>query len=662
MILNAWDILRESAVFILVGFLFAGLLEALLPASRVVRLLSASRPRSVFLATLIGVPLPLCSCSVLPTAVALKKKGASKGSILAFLISTPETSITSVLLTYGLLGPVMAIFRPLAACVTAITAGLVENRFKDDVEVGEVDQAACGHDHDSEVIPGTGATFTSRLHQAMRHAFVDLLDDIFGWVMIGIVVAAALQSWLPPEVLQKVFGSALQSMLLMVVIGVPLYVCAEASTPIAAAMILQGLNPGAALVFLLVGPATNLGSLGVLNRQLGRRTVVVYLIAIIVVALVMGAWFNSVLAETDIVSSIQVMDEPFVPSWLKTLAALLFLLVGFASLRRTRCADRLANWLNLYLPVRISPGRLKCAVALVLFVAFWASGWFTVRPGEVALVRQFGAVSASDLSSGLHYAWPYPVSQVDIVPVQHVQRMLIGKHDENQASQWSLVGDENIAAMQFAVHWGAAPTGVVDYQYGSADRKDLLRNVVFGAVQQVMGSTSINTVFTADRQRREEEIEQVIQRRLDTYESGIRIHAFHVLDAHAPPAVHEAFRDVASALEDRSTRINKARAMEAQLVPNARGEAAIRVAEAHAYHEETVRQAQAEANQFLELLGVYQENPQVTERRLEYETLEQVLPGVSKYISPPAVGAGQLEIWFVRDSEAKEIPLFQSGR
>ena len=102
--------------------------------------------------------------------------------------------------------------------------------------------------------------------------------------------------------------------------------------------------------------------------------------------------------------------------------------------------------------------------------------------------------------------------------------------------------------------------------------------------------------------------------------------------------------------------------MEAQLVPNARGEAAIRVAEAHAYHEETVRQAQAEANQFLELLGVYQESPQVTERRLEYETLEQVLPEVSKYISPPAVGAGQLEIWFVRDSEAKEIPLFQSGR
>ena len=134
MLSTAWSILSESAIFILTGFLLAGALNALLPAGRVIRVLSASSSRSVFLATLVGVPLPLCSCSVLPTAVALREKGASKGSTLAFLISTPETSVTSVLLTYGLLGPAMALFRPVAACVTAITAGLIENRFQDRVQ------------------------------------------------------------------------------------------------------------------------------------------------------------------------------------------------------------------------------------------------------------------------------------------------------------------------------------------------------------------------------------------------------------------------------------------------------------------------------------------------------------------------------------------------
>ena len=304
MISIAWSILCESAIFILAGFLIAGLLDALLSGERLIRNLRGTRKRSVLLATLVGVPLPLCSCSVLPTAVTLRNKGAGKGATLSFLISTPETSITSILLTYALLGPFVAIVRPIAACVTALTAGLAENlvdrrlsaKGGGEGQLGEAeaerDIPTAGNDvagrDDQAGKPREERSIRERLAGSMRYAFVDLFDDIFGWLLIGILVAAAIQAFVPAEVLNNFLGSPLRSMLLMVLIGVPLYVCAEGSTPIAAALIAQGMNPGAALVFLLVGPATNIGALGVLHRQLGRRTVIVYLATIILVALVMG--------------------------------------------------------------------------------------------------------------------------------------------------------------------------------------------------------------------------------------------------------------------------------------------------------------------------------------------------------------------------------------
>jgi len=343
MLSNTWSILCESAVFIMFGFVIAGLLDAVVPADLVNRLLSGSRRRSVLLATLIGVPLPLCSCSVLPAAVTLRKNGAGKGATLAFLISTPETSATSVLLTYSLLGPLMAVFRPIASCVTALAAGLIENaverRFPGAAESQPEARSACCCK--SEPVAGAQPSEIddkrpSRLRGAMRYAFVKLFDDIFGWILIGILAAAAIQTWLPREVLLRLLGGPIQSMLLMLVIGVPLYICAEASTPVAAALILGGLNPGAALVLLLVGPATNIGSLGVLTQQFGRRSIAIYLATIVVVALIMGVVLNQLLIGRGFVSDIHVMHEPLLPDWLKTLGAVAFLAAGLGTLARNR--------------------------------------------------------------------------------------------------------------------------------------------------------------------------------------------------------------------------------------------------------------------------------------------------------------------------------------
>ena len=365
MLSSTWSILCDSAVFILVGFMLAGVLEVVLSGETAVRLLSGARTRSVFLATAIGVPLPLCSCSVLPTALTLRRKGAGKGATVAFLISTPETSVTSILLTYALLGPFLAVFRPIAACVTALTAGLIEHareRRASSVSPVETSDSAApdavsdapatrgGSDHccgsDASAQSGVAKPL-SKLRRALRFAFVDLFDDIFGWMILGILVAAAIQAWLPQDALTSFLGGPLRSSLIMVAFGVPLYVCAEASTPVAAALIAQGLNPGAALVFLLVGPATNIGSLGLLRRELGGRAIVVYLATIIIVSIIMGFVLDAMLTLETVASPIRAMDEPMVPEWAQVAGAILFLVLGAGAVYRKRYVRKLTGWLSL---------------------------------------------------------------------------------------------------------------------------------------------------------------------------------------------------------------------------------------------------------------------------------------------------------------------------
>jgi len=496
------------------------------------------------------------------------------------------------------------------------------------------------------------------LRSALRYAFVDLFDDIFGWILVGILTAAAIQAYIPTDVLNTVLGGPLQSMLLMVLIGIPLYVCAEASTPIAAVLIAGGVNPGAALVLLLVGPATNIGSLGVLHGLLGRRTVIVYLVTIIVVAMFMGGWLNGIVTNSDFALDVRVLKEPLVPSWFKTVSAAGFLLIGIGSVGRLRYVPRLAGWLDARLPLPVSALGLKTAAWIILAALYICSGFFAIQPDEVGIVRRFGAIvpSKANVTPGLHYAFPYPIDQVDRVKVNRVNRLVIGlatgaqdasADESNPDETWSLVGDENIADISSAVHWGAAEDQIARFQYNVADRERLVRGVILGAAREVLGGASINTVFTLDRRGYEQEIERLAQTRLEAYGSGIRIHSFHILDAHAPPQVHSAFRDVASAVEDRATLIDEAKAVEASLIPESRGEAVERVAEALGYAARTTHLAGGQADRFLSVLEVYAAHPEVTGQRLEFEALEQVLPKLRKYIKPPDADAGELEIWFV---------------
>lgn len=665
----SWYILCDTAVYILAGFAIAGLLQAWLAGGRAIRWLSQRSPRSVFLATMIGVPLPLCSCGVLPSAVTLRKSGASKGATLSFLISTPETSATSILLTYSLLGPLLAVFRPLAACVTALAAGFVENFF-DRREAAEQDsQEAEGAVGESCCCADTGSAETADnglgLRAGMRFAFVDLFDDIFLWVVIGIVAAAAIQVFVPVGAFQTVFSDPVTSMLLMLVIGVPLYICAESSTPIAAVLVAQGMNPGAALVLLLAGPATNIGALGVLYRELGRRTIIVYLSTIAIVTLLMGGLLNLLVGEAVLPLGMRAFNEPLVPEWLKIAGALAFLVLGVLTMRRRHWWSRSLVWLDARLPVPVTQRSVLTTAGVLLVFGYAGSGFFTVQPGEIGVVRRFGEIARSNLEPGLHYAWPYPIDVADRIPVRRVNRLVLGFAPGNDptadaeaslAESWVLIGDENIADLKTAVHWGAVPEQVLQFAYGVADREGLVRGVTLGALREVLGGRSINRGFTTERRDCEAEVERLIRERIAGYGAGIRIDSFHFLDAHAPPEVHDAFRDVASALEDKSTKINLALMEEAKVVPLARGDAERLRAEADGYAFTALGQSLGAAQRFVDLLGQYQRWPAVTRRRLYFETLDVVLPAIRKYLKPGGDRAGEVEIWLVDPSVGGGLP------
>ena len=648
-----WYILRESAIYILVGFAIAAALHAWVSESWAMRWLSRRGTGSVFLATIFGMPLPLCSCSVLPAALTLRRKGASKGATLSFLISTPETSVTSILLTYSLLGPVMAIVRPVAACITALLAGLIENVVGTSEEPAAKEagggQSCCCHAEQ----PAEHTAESRTIKDGLRYAFVNLFDDIFIWIAIGIAVAAIIQVLLPESVFRTVFGGTYTSMFLMLVVGVPLYICAEGSTPIAAALLLQGVNPGAALVLLLVGPATNIGAVGILWRELGRRTVIVYLITIAVVAVVMGALLNLLIAKIGLPPIGREAGEPLVPGLVKTLGAAAFLLLGLVSLRRRRYWSRLIAWLDTKLPVRFTHRRAVGFVIIIAVLAYVGSGFFTVQPGEIGIVKRFGAITRSDLKPGLHYTWPYPIGTADRVSVSKIYRMELGA---DPVESWLLVGDENIADIKISVHYAARPDEVIRFQYGVQDREQLVRSVTLGAVREVLGGSSINSVLTTNRREREIDVTQQIQKRLDEYNVGIRVDSFHFLDAHAPPDVHPAFRDVASALEDKSAKIDRARTQEARVIPLARGQAEQALTEADGYAASTVLLSRGQSQRFLDLLAVQRRWPLLTEQRLYFETLDSILPGRQKYIKATGENAGELDIWLVNPDVQSGVP------
>ncbi len=341
--LAAWHLLLDSSVYILFGLLISGLLRVFLSPHSVATHLGQGRFRSVFKAALLGIPLPLCSCGVLPAAAGLRKQGANKGATAAFLISTPESGVDSIAITWALLDPVMTLARPLAAFTTAAAAGISENLLGPGKEDAVMDQdLTCPVDGCCEGLdcpPEEHArhhTFSEKIGAGLKFALTDVWGDIASWFFVGLLLAGVIVALVPAEMMGRFLGGGLPSMLLMLAVGIPLYICATASTPIAAALILKGVSPGAALVFLLAGPATNVTSLTVLLRILGKRATAIYLTMIALFTVLFGLAVDQVYGLLGIQASAMVgQAAEWVPPWAQLLGGLTLLALSVKPVARS---------------------------------------------------------------------------------------------------------------------------------------------------------------------------------------------------------------------------------------------------------------------------------------------------------------------------------------
>ncbi len=269
---------NEMSPYLLLGFVFAGILHVYVKQERITKYLGKPNFKSSLRAALIGVPLPLCSCGVIPTGVSIQKNGASKGAAVSFLISTPQTGVDSMLMTYSMLGLPFAIVRPLVAFVTGVLGGVFTNYLDKSPETQAVDN----HNFKSNIPK------ENKFRKFFTYAFVDFLQDISKWLIIGLLLAALISVLLPDDFFSEYINSPILGMLIVLAISVPLYVCATGSVPIAAVLMMKGLSPGAAFVFLMAGPATNAATIAVIGKSMGKTVLTAYLASIIGGALIFG--------------------------------------------------------------------------------------------------------------------------------------------------------------------------------------------------------------------------------------------------------------------------------------------------------------------------------------------------------------------------------------
>lgn len=309
----------DMAPYLLLGFLFAGLLKVFLPQNLMNKYLGKSNFSSVLNASLLGVPLPLCSCGVLPAGISLYKNGASKGSSVSFLISTPQTGVDSILVTWSMLGLPFAMIRPVAALLTGLTGGLLTNRFdKNNTHKKKEKEAA-----EQTLKP------KKSLKAVLQYAFVDMVADLAKWLIIGLLLAALISVMIPDNFFTDFKITGIVGMLVILVVSVPLYICATASVPIAAVLLMKGLSPGTLLVFLMAGPATNAATITVIGKNLGKKTLFIYLFTIMAGSIIFGLLIDYLLPASWFAPLMDMAaghHHSFLPEWF-TIGSAIFLVL-----------------------------------------------------------------------------------------------------------------------------------------------------------------------------------------------------------------------------------------------------------------------------------------------------------------------------------------------
>ncbi|MBN2522231.1 MAG: permease [Bacteroidales bacterium] len=317
-----YTLILDMAPWLILGFLIAGILHVFFPDGKINKLLGKTSMKSVIRAAIIGIPLPLCSCGVIPTGVSIHKNGASKGASVSFLISTPQTGVDSILVTYSLLGLPFAIVRPIAALITGVFGGAVTNK----LEASKV----------PEIKPKAANTHfvsnrKSPIYTVFHYAFVEFLEDIAKWLVIGLLIAALIAVFVPDDFFATYIHNDFIGMLIILFASIPVYVCATSSVPIAAVLMMKGVSPGAALVFLMAGPATNAATISVVGNSMGRKTLFIYLGTLITGALASGLFIDYFLPRHWFTGAITQLHPDHVhgllPYWLQLISGIFITLL-----------------------------------------------------------------------------------------------------------------------------------------------------------------------------------------------------------------------------------------------------------------------------------------------------------------------------------------------
>ena len=304
------ELLLDMAPFLVLGFLFAGLMNEFISAKMIARHLGANSFGSVIKAALFGIPLPLCSCGVIPPTRELQKAGASRGSVVSFLVATPTSGVDSIAATYSLMGPVFTVYRVIASFFSGIFSGLTVNAFEKNRPQDREDI--------EEPPPRPAMPIGRRVGRVLHYGFIELLSEIGKWLVIGILIGGLITYLIPENFFSETLTPGWQTIVMMIIISVPIYVCATGSIPVAAALMMKGLNPGAAFVFLLVGPATNSVTITVISKFLGKRTTLIYLITLILSGVGFGLLLDALWGSFGFGMSFhEHVHEEMLPMWLQ---------------------------------------------------------------------------------------------------------------------------------------------------------------------------------------------------------------------------------------------------------------------------------------------------------------------------------------------------------
>ena len=736
---------------LLLGLFLSGLFHVFISREAVLRWFRDDSLNSVSSAALIGVPMPLCSCSVVPVVAEMRRKGASRSACISFLITAPETGADSILVTNAFFGWIPAIFRPFVSYVTAVVAGIFciglirqdpeqsraadqpghehghhSHDHDDNHEHGEhvklypdaddcyvslptlkdlvfartkelgttiaswrliswlkpdfylerlkKDEAAAqakrsgtvGEGHSTEI-----PSFQTVVRHIFRYGFVEIADDILFALLVGVVLGGLIYLAVPTDLLEHEYARWI-SYPVMVLVGVPLYICASASTPIAAALVAKGFSPGAALIFLMTGPATNTGTVAIIVSQFGTRFASVYVGSVVVVTVLIGVLLDLLLIWTGfgISVNLQKSENAVIEFTQMISAATLFGLVVWrfrAGALKSGYEDMMINIRPAFQPLRRFLKRLarnrgaKSTITLrdplgwlILFVALsmlLVSGFTTVPPGHLGYGKLFGKVTWRDLPPGLHYLAPSPFVVVDKWPVQEIKT--IGGDRELVAE--FLTGDLNLVRVHTSVQYQ-----VLDpyrYHYLTFDAPHAISEVIQECIRIFVGARDLESLLHANRNALESFIR--VQLELPKYQpllGSVNLVKANLLHIGPSPETFSAFREVSSAQEDRERIIVNGQRFLVSLTPRAHGNAfyELRSAESGSYRR--TKSAAAEAEALKQIATAVQPSSEIIEYMLWREKLETALSGKTKIIVPSQVALGKIALWKTQPGRSNQRP------